>query len=51
MPVAVHFDEEPEGTRVRVAFDPESENPVEMQQQGWQAILDSFGRYVGPTSR
>lgn len=43
---AVCFSREPEGTRIRVDFDPESENPTEMQQQGWQAILDSFGRYV-----
>lgn len=43
---AVRFSREPEGTRIRVDFDPESENPTEMQQQGWQAILDSFGRYV-----
>jgi uncharacterized protein YndB with AHSA1/START domain len=43
---AVRFTEEPEGTRIRVDFDAESENPVEVQQQGWQAILDSFGRYV-----
>lgn len=42
----VSFVEGPDGTRIRVAFDPESENPVEMQQQGWQAILDNFGRYV-----
>ena len=42
----VRFTKEPDGTRVRVDFDPESENPIEMQQQGWQAILDSFGRYV-----
>ena len=42
----VSFAEGPDGTRIRVAFDPESENPIEMQQQGWQAILDSFGRYV-----
>lgn len=43
---SVRFSREPEGTRIRVDFDPESENPAEMQQQGWQAILDSFGRYV-----
>jgi len=42
----VRFNQESDGTRVRVDFDPESENPIEMQQQGWQAILDSFGRYV-----
>jgi uncharacterized protein YndB with AHSA1/START domain len=44
--VAVRFEQEPDGVRLRVTFDAESENPAEMQQQGWQAILDSFGRYV-----
>ncbi|MDR3427515.1 SRPBCC family protein [Silvimonas sp.] len=34
------------GVTVRVAFDAESENPVEQQQQGWQAILDHFAKYV-----
>jgi uncharacterized protein YndB with AHSA1/START domain len=43
---AVRFTQEPDGVRIRVAFDPENENPAEFQQQGWQAILDSFGRYV-----
>jgi uncharacterized protein YndB with AHSA1/START domain len=42
----VRFTEEPEGTRIRVDFDPESENPTEMQQEGWQAILDNFARYA-----
>jgi uncharacterized protein YndB with AHSA1/START domain len=27
-------------------FDPENENPVEMQQGGWQAILNNFKKYV-----
>jgi hypothetical protein len=27
-------------------FDPESENPVELQQAGWQQILDNFKKYV-----
>jgi uncharacterized protein YndB with AHSA1/START domain len=44
--VAVHFDQAPDGVRVRVAFDAESENPAEVQQQGWQTILDNFGRYA-----
>ncbi len=43
---AVRFTKEPGGTRIRVDFDAESENPAELQQQGWQAILDNFGRYV-----
>ena len=45
--VAVRFDQEPEGTRVRVEFEAESENPADMQREGWQAILDNFGRYAG----
>jgi len=32
--------------RIRVTFDAESENPIEQQRQGWQAILNSFARHV-----
>ncbi|HTN47430.1 MAG TPA: SRPBCC family protein [Flavipsychrobacter sp.] len=32
-------------TIVTTAFDPESVNPVEMQQQGWQMILENFRKY------
>ena len=28
------------------AFDAEGENPIELQRQGWQAILDRFARHV-----
>ena len=31
---------------VRSSFDAEKENPVEMQRQGWQAILNNFAKYV-----
>ncbi len=34
------------GVTLRVTFEPENEFPVEQQQQGWQAILDSFARHV-----
>jgi hypothetical protein len=27
-------------------FDAETENTPELHRQGWQAILDSFGRHV-----
>jgi uncharacterized protein YndB with AHSA1/START domain len=27
-------------------FEPETENPLEMQQFGWQSILDNFKKYV-----
>lgn len=33
-------------TEVSITFDPETENPVELQQQGWQAILDNFKQYT-----
>ncbi|MGJ4909736.1 SRPBCC family protein [Bradyrhizobium sp. HKCCYLS2033] len=42
----VHFEAGPNGVLVRVVFDPETTHPVEMQQQGWQAILDNFKRHV-----
>lgn len=34
------------GTTVRSTFDAETQNPVEMQRQGWQAILDNFRKHV-----
>lgn len=43
------FLREVEGVRVATSFDPETENPREMQQAGWQAILDSFKRYAEGT--
>ncbi len=33
-------------TEVVETFDPETMNPREMQQAGWQAILDNFKRYA-----
>jgi uncharacterized protein YndB with AHSA1/START domain len=44
--VTVEFTEGPEGLLVRETFDAENEFPPEFQRQGWQAILDNFGRYV-----
>ena len=44
--VQVEFVERPGGVLVKETFDAESENPPELQRQGWQAILDNFGRYV-----
>lgn len=47
----VEFREEDAGghgrvVHVREAFDAEATNPIELQRQGWQAILDAFARYV-----
>jgi uncharacterized protein YndB with AHSA1/START domain len=43
---AVEFVPGTNGVKVRVTFDAESENPVEQQRQGWQAILNNFARHV-----
>lgn len=42
----VEFAPAGDAVTVRVAFDAEAENPVEMQRGGWQAILDNFARHV-----
>jgi len=42
----VEFKDLGELTEVTVSFDPETENSVELQKAGWQAILDNFKRYV-----
>lgn len=44
--VNVTFDENSEGTQVTETFEAEAQNSVEMQRQGWQAILDNFKSYV-----
>lgn len=33
-------------TYITIMFDPEKTNPLDMQQAGWQAILDNFKNYV-----
>jgi len=38
----VRFAEEANGVRITESFDAETRNSVEMQQSGWQAILDRF---------
>lgn len=44
--VAIEFEETPMGVKVTQSFDPENENPIEMQRQGWQTILDNFKKYT-----
>jgi len=43
----VLFDETPDGVRVTVTFEAETEFSEEQQRSGWQAILDNFARHVG----
>jgi len=33
-------------TELTISFDPESENSIELQKNGWQAILDNFKNYT-----
>ncbi|MCC7160850.1 SRPBCC domain-containing protein [Candidatus Nomurabacteria bacterium] len=33
-------------TEIKITFDSESENPVELQKQGWQSILNNFKNYI-----
>ena len=44
--VQVEFVDGPDGVVVKETFDAETENEPELQRQGWQAIMDSFGRHV-----
>lgn len=44
--VSVAFAESDGQTTVTETFDPETDNPIETQKQGWQAILDNFKKYV-----
>lgn len=44
--VEIDFSEKKGETHIVQSFDPESENSIEMQRQGWQAILDNFKKYV-----
>ncbi len=48
--VEVTFEVSEDQVTVTERFDPESENPEDMQRQGWQAILDNFKRYVEASS-
>ena len=44
--VQITFNGQGSETEVIETFDAETMNPVEMQQQGWQAILDNFKKYA-----
>jgi len=44
--VKVTFEDKGNETKVTETFDAESQNPVEMQRGGWQAILDNFKKYA-----
>ncbi|WP_295771129.1 SRPBCC domain-containing protein [uncultured Mucilaginibacter sp.] len=44
--VAILFEESDGQTIVTETFEPEDSNPIQMQQDGWQAILNNFKKYT-----
>ena len=44
--VSVQFEASAHGVRVTETFDAENQNSLDLQRQGWQAILDNFKRYA-----
>ena len=47
--VALSLNPTDEGTHILWEFEPETENPEALQQQGWQAILTNFKAYLEQT--
>lgn len=43
--MSVSFEDTEQGTEIREDFEPENENPIELQQEGWQMILNNFKNY------
>jgi uncharacterized protein YndB with AHSA1/START domain len=44
--VWIEFSPEGNGTKVVERFEPDTHHPAEMQQAGWQAIMDNFKTYT-----
>lgn len=44
--VKIHFIDNGDTTEVVESFEAENQHPAEMQQAGWQAILDNFKKYA-----
>ena len=42
----IEFQDTNRQTEVTISFDPETENPIELQRDGWQAILNNFKKYT-----
>lgn len=45
----ISLDANGDSTKITVVFDPENQNPAEMQKAGWQAILNNFKQYTETT--
>ncbi|MBN8538426.1 MAG: SRPBCC family protein [Deltaproteobacteria bacterium] len=44
--VVTSFERVGDATKVTTVFDAENQNPVEMQKNGWQSILNNFKKYA-----
>lgn len=44
--VKIVFEAMGDKTKVTETFEPESENSIELQRDGWQAILNNFKKYT-----
>jgi uncharacterized protein YndB with AHSA1/START domain len=44
--VSINFQTEGTSTKIVETFEAESENPADMQRDGWQAILNNFRKYT-----
>lgn len=44
--VTTNFESLGDSTKVTTIFDAENENAIDMQREGWQAILNNFKAYV-----
>ncbi|MDW0118510.1 SRPBCC family protein [Sporosarcina thermotolerans] len=49
--VKITFRSQGNETEVIETFEAETENPIDFQRQGWQAILDNFKHYAEQTSK
>lgn len=49
--VSITFTAQGNSTHISESFEAETQNPEEMQQAGWQAILNNFKNYAEANSR
>jgi uncharacterized protein YndB with AHSA1/START domain len=47
----ITFETDGDAVIITESFDPENMNPPELQQQGWQQILDNFAQYASSLPR
>lgn len=44
--VKIIFEQQHNATKITESFEAETENPLELQQGGWQSILNNFKQYT-----